>query len=70
MDKAQGREPEKTIICVKCKIPLLPGKVTLAYVGSKFQVDLFKCPQCQLVFVPEDLAIGKMQQVEKSLEDK
>jgi len=46
------------------------GQVTLSYLGSEFPVELHKCPQCGLVFIPEDLARGKMDQVEKALEDK
>ena len=58
------------MICNKCSIPLSLGKVTLSYLGSDFPVELYKCPQCSLVFIPEDLAKGKMDQVEKALEDK
>ncbi|NLT96482.1 MAG: hypothetical protein GXW85_13320 [Clostridia bacterium] len=58
------------IICDKCGIPLTPGKVTLSYLGSSFPVELPKCSQCGLVFIPEELARGKMDQVEKALEDK
>jgi len=38
--------------------------------GSNFPVELYKCSQCGLVFIPEELAKGKMDQVEKALEDK
>lgn len=58
------------IICAKCKVPLEKSKVTISYLGNSFPVDLLKCPQCDLVFIPEDLALGKMLQVEKALEDK
>lgn len=59
-----------SIICNKCGIRLTLGKVTLAYLGSNFPVELYRCPQCGLVYIPEDLARGKMQQVEAALEDK
>ncbi|MBP2645482.1 MAG: hypothetical protein H6Q75_922 [Firmicutes bacterium] len=61
---------QQKIVCVKCGIYLTPGKVTLSYMGSTFPVELYKCAQCGLVYIPEDLARGKMQQVEESLEDK
>ena len=61
---------QQNIVCVKCQVPLKPGNVTLAYMGSNFPVVLFKCPECGLVFIPEALATGKMQQVEAALEDK
>ena len=63
-------DPEQKILCVKCGIPLEVGKVTLSYMGSNFPVELLKCPQCALVFIPENLARGKMKQVEEALEDK
>ncbi len=58
------------IICDKCNLELTPGQVTLSYLGSSFPVELFKCAQCGLVYIPEELARGKMDQVEKALEDK
>lgn len=61
---------ETSVICVKCGVKLTLGKVTLAYLGSKFPVELYKCPECGLVYIPDDLANGKMLQVEKALEDK
>jgi RNase P subunit RPR2 len=64
------KNPEKSIICAKCNAPLALGKVTLSYLNNSFPVELYKCPQCSLVFIPEELALGKMDQVEKALEDK
>jgi len=64
-------DPKKFhIICAKCNVDLTIGKVTLAYMGSTFPVDLYKCPKCGLVYIPEDLAMGKMEKAEKALEDK
>ncbi len=57
-------------MCAKCNIPLELGKVTVAYLGSEFPVDLYRCPQCGFVLVSEDLALGKMAEVEQMLEDK
>lgn len=56
--------------CALCGIPLEQGKVMISYLGSAFPVDLLKCPSCGYVFIPEELALGKMLEVEKSLEDK
>jgi hypothetical protein len=56
--------------CADCGVPLELGKVNIAYLGSSFPVDLFKCPNCGLVLIPEELALGKMVEVEKALEDK
>ena len=63
-------QDQTRILCHKCGIELTPGKATLGYLGSKFPVELYRCSRCGLVYIPEELARGKMQQVEKSLEDK
>jgi hypothetical protein len=62
--------PVTPLICGKCKLPLVLGKVTATYLGSEFPVELWKCPGCGKIFVPEELAIGKMLRVEQALEDK
>jgi hypothetical protein len=58
------------IMCSKCNILLEPGKVHITYLASTFTAELLKCPVCGLIYVPEDLALGKMAEVEKTLEDK
>ena len=50
--------------------PLVSGKVDISYLGNSFPVELLKCPNCGLVLIPEELALGKMAEVEKALEDK
>ena len=65
-----GEAAISKIICAKCNIALTPGKVTLTYLNSSFPVDLYRCPKCGLVYIPEDLALGKMEMAEKALEDK
>jgi hypothetical protein len=57
-------------LCAKCGVPLEMRKVEVSYMGSKYPVDLPRCPSCGLVFIPEELALGKMAEVEKLLEDK
>jgi rubredoxin len=57
-------------LCAKCGVPLEMGKVEVGYMRSKYPVDLPRCPRCGLVFIPEELALGKMAEVEKLLEDK
>jgi hypothetical protein len=57
-------------VCANCSEPLVPGKVDISYLGNSFPVDLLKCPKCGLVLIPEELALGKMAEVEKALEDK
>lgn len=67
---AENHKKVMNIICDKCNVPLTLGKATLTYLGSSFPVELYTCSQCGLVYIPEELAQGKMDQVEKALEDK
>jgi hypothetical protein len=56
--------------CATCAVRLETRKVEVAYRGSKYPVELPRCPICGTVFVSEQLALGKMAQVEQLLEDK
>lgn len=58
------------LVCQKCDVPLEPGRVMVQYMDNAFPVELPRCPRCGQVFVPESLAVGKMLDVEKALEDK
>lgn len=60
----------ESMICAKCNVSLEREKVTLAYLGSSFPVELPKCPKCNNVFIDESLVYSKMLRVEKALEDK
>jgi hypothetical protein len=64
------KEGQANWMCAKCNVPLETGKVTVSYLGSAFPVDLLICPTCGQVLIPEELALGKMVEVEKTLEDK
>lgn len=71
MMSPNSETPEGTnYVCARCGIPLKPTNVEVAYLDSAFPVDLLACHQCGMVLVTEDLAVGKMANVEKLLEDK
>lgn len=57
-------------LCQKCQCPLVRLPVDISYMGSNFQVELPRCPHCGFTFIPPSLALGKMRDVEKILEDK
>ncbi len=61
---------DEAVRCGVCDLALEPAKVSVAYLGSAFEVDLMCCPNCGQVFIPEELALGKMVEVEQTLEDK
>jgi hypothetical protein len=46
------------------------GAVTVEYLGHQFTTDLPHCPECGMVLVTEELALGKIAEVEQLLEDK
>ncbi len=56
--------------CHRCHEKLAPGMVELHYLGSVFNVELPVCRHCGAVLIPEELANGRMLEVEKLLEDK
>ena len=63
-------DPKGRYICRKCGIPLVKSDAVFGYLDNAFPVEMPVCPQCGFIYVPEDLALGKVLQVEKVLEDK
>jgi hypothetical protein len=57
-------------VCVRCDTRLAPAKTKLIYLNKEFEAELMSCPICHKVFIGEPLALGKMLEVERSLEDK
>ena len=70
MSDTTSSVPETELMCAKCQQPMVLGKVKATYLGSAFEVELPRCPNCGFVYVSEALAQGKMLQVEQALEDK
>jgi uncharacterized Zn finger protein len=70
MNQQEVKVSEHAWWCDQCSVALETSKVSIAYLGSSFPVDLPRCPRCGQVFIPEDLVLGKMAEVEKLLEDK
>ena len=56
--------------CAKCGCALEVGPVAVEYMGARFNTELAKCPQCGLVMISEETAMGKMAEAEQILEDK
>ena len=65
-----GESNQSRISCQRCQLPLARAKTRLTYQGVKFEGELLRCPKCGQAFVPEDLALGKLHEVEITLEDK
>jgi hypothetical protein len=56
--------------CYQCRRPLVVKPIAVSYMGNRFNAELPQCPQCGFVFVSEEIAMGKMAEVERILEDK
>jgi len=63
-------EEAKQWTCDACDKPLVMREVVFLYLNGTFHVDLPACPECGLVLINEELATGKMAEVEHILEDK
>ncbi|WDP91726.1 MAG: 4Fe-4S dicluster domain-containing protein [Desulfobacter sp.] len=63
-----GHNP--ALSCGTCRTPLESVKNHVAYLDSRFDVDLPQCPGCGAVYISPEMARGKMAEVEKILEDK
>ena len=56
--------------CGKCKMPLIQKKAIFRYLGRDVTHEVSRCPKCGKVFIGQDLAEGRMAEVEGQLEDK
>lgn len=65
-----NKEEKTPWICDKCNKELQLTEVKVVYLEGNFEVELMQCPECKMVLIDEDLALGKMLEVEKGLEDK
>ena len=63
-------DPLGKLKCMKCNVPLEKGKAKFMYLENGFPVEMPVCPKCGFVYVPEELALGKVLAVERALEDK
>ena len=66
----EGQTAESPWHCAKCGGPLELKTIVVYYLRYDFPVKMLKCQTCGLVLVTEDLALGKMAEVEQLLEDK
>ena len=57
-------------MCSRCKMPLVMKKTTFRYLGRNVTHEVSRCPDCGKVFIPQNLAEGRMAEVEQQIEDK
>jgi len=56
--------------CGRCGTALVMRSVTVKYLAASFPVELPSCPTCRMTLVSEELARGRMAEVERIMEDK
>ena len=61
---------EPNLVCLKCDCKLSYANTNLNYMGYSVSEKFLRCPKCKQVYIPEDVVVGKMAEVEASLEDK
>lgn len=63
-------ENKTRMICSRCGVELQPANLYFSYLDHSFHTDILRCPKCGMPYIPEDLADGRMAEVEMTLEDK
>lgn len=61
---------QDTILCGHCGCPLEPKEVMFEYMGHHFTHQVPVCPHCGQIYISEELANGKIKDVEMMLEQK
>lgn len=58
------------LLCSRCSCFLENIEIHVTYLERHFTHKVPRCPQCGQVYISEELAEGRMAQLEKSLEEK
>ena len=69
-DRLCGYNDDREWKCGACNELLVKKKATFSYLGNNVTHEVNRCPKCGKVFIPTDLAEGRMAEVEQQLEDK
>ena len=60
----------ENVICGPCNEVLIYKKTQFSYLDRLFTHEVPCCPKCGNVYIPMELAEGRMAEVERQLEDK
>ena len=63
-------DTEDKMVCEKCQIEMVSMEADFSYLKRSFRHPVLRCPSCGQVYIAEDLAKGRMSEVETLLEDK
>ena len=58
------------ITCTRCGVKMELSQADFTYLGHNFHTDVMRCPKCGEVYIPQELAEGKIADTETALEDK
>ena len=58
------------LYCLLHNVPLIEKEAEFSYLDRFFKHKVLRCPVCGFVYVSEELARGRMKEVEQSLENK
>ncbi len=61
---------DKNLICYKCRVSLEKGTGKFSYLGRDFTSEVWKCPRCGLIYIPEETIEERMKKAEEMLEGK
>ena len=63
-------EEKSSLICDACQARLEEAQVQFRYLGKSFRYKAPRCPVCGQVYLSAELVTGRMEDVERQLEDK
>ena len=63
-------EEKQILTCDRCNVALEEAEAQFVYLGNKIRHKVPRCPKCGLVYLPEDLVLGRMRKLEEALEEK
>ena len=63
-------QKDKHILCNKCGVELENKEIGFKYLGFEFSAEAACCPQCGQTYLSEEIATGKLAEIERMLEDK
>ncbi|MDR1953251.1 MAG: hypothetical protein LBQ21_02035 [Clostridiales Family XIII bacterium] len=65
-----GAKAAQTLICELCDVEMEPTPAHFSYLKRTFKHVVLRCPKCGQVYISEELAKGRMREVENVLEEK
>lgn len=63
-------EEKQKLICERCQVEMEELEVEFTYLSRNFRHKAPRCPICGQVYIPEEIATGRMSEVERMLEEK